>query len=137
MSKITGNDILKIALANPDVIVPPDALDAIKPQKGKNKFNAVAVVFDNIRFDSKAELKRYGDLRWLELEKQISDLKVHPTLELYAGVKYKPDFMYIENGVMVVEDVKGGKATQLDSFKNKWKQAQAKYPEFKFVIIGG
>lgn len=137
MSKITGNDILKIALANPDVIVPPDALDAIKPQKGKNKFNAVSVVFDNIRFDSKAEQRRYGELRTLELGKQISGLKVHPTLELYAGIKYKPDFMYVENGQTVVEDVKSKPTAQLESFKNKWKQAQAKYPNYKFVIIGG
>ena len=103
----------------------------------RNKFNAVSVIFDGIRFDSKAEMQRYGDLRLLELTGQISALKVHPTLELYAGVKYKPDFMYIENGVMVVEDVKSKPTAQLDSFKNKWKQAQAKYPNYKFVIIGG
>lgn len=129
-----GNEVLEIALQNPDVTIIGELPD--KAAK-RNKFNAVAVVFDGIRFDSKAEMARYGELRTLELEKQISGLAVHPTLDLYAGVKYKPDFMYTENGQTVVEDVKGGKATQTDAFKNKWKQAKAKYPEYKFVIVGG
>lgn len=129
-----GNEVLEIALQNPDVTIIGELPD--KATK-RNKFNAVAVVFDGIRFDSKAEMARYGELRTLELEKQISGLAVHPTLDLYAGVKYKPDFMYTENGQTVVEDVKGGKATQTDAFKNKWKQAKAKYPEYKFVIVGG
>lgn len=101
----------------------------------RNKFNAVSVVFNGIRFDSKAEMRRYGELRTLELGGQIGNLAVHPTLDLYAGVKYKPDFMYTENGQTIVEDVKGGKATQLESFKNKWKQAKEKYPEYRFVIV--
>lgn len=134
MSKITGNDILKIALANPDIVVPMEALQVAS--KSHNKFNAISVVFEGIRFDSKAELRRYGELRTLELNKEISGLKAHPTLVLYAGVKYKPDFMYIENGVTVVEDVKS-KPTITPLFKVKWKQAQELYPEFKFVIIGG
>ena len=72
MAKITGNDILKIALANPDVIVPRDALDAIKPTK-RNKFNAVKVDFDGLRFDSKAEMRVYGDYRLLELSHQRTE----------------------------------------------------------------
>lgn len=137
MSKITGNDILKIALANPDVIVPPDALDVIKPTKRASKFNAQPSVFNGIRFASKAEMRRYADLRLLELTGKISGLEVQPTLELHAGVKYRGDFRYIENGVTVIEDVKGGDATQTALFKVKWKQAQELYPDFKFVIIGG
>lgn len=131
MSK-RGNEILEIALQNPDVTIIGELPD--KAAK-RNKFNAVAVVFDGIRFDSKAELRRYGELRTLELGGQIKNLAPHPTIDLYAGVKYKPDFMYTENGVTVVEDVKGGKSTQTDAFKNKWKQAKAKYPNYKFLIV--
>lgn len=46
MPKITGNDILKIALANPHVTVPPEALDALKPAK-RNKYGAVACEFNS------------------------------------------------------------------------------------------
>jgi hypothetical protein len=127
-----GEIALKNALNNDQITI----IGELPEKTGKrNKFNAVAVVFDGIRFDSKAEMARYGELRLLELGGQISNLAPHPTLDLYAGVKYKPDFMYTENGVTVVEDVKGGKATQTDSFKNKWKQAKAKYPEYRFVIV--
>jgi hypothetical protein len=126
-----GEIALKNALNNDQITI----IGELPEKTGKrNKFNAVAVVFDGIRFDSKAEMARYGELRLLELGGQISNLAPHPTLDLYAGVKYKPDFMYTENGVTVVEDVKGGKATQTDSFKNKWKQAKAKYPEEKQII---
>lgn len=110
--------------------LPDDTKDA-----KRNKFNAVRCEFNGIHFDSKAEMRRYGELRTLELGGQIGNLAVHPTLDLYAGVKYKPDFMYTENGQTIVEDVKGGKATQLESFKNKWKQAKEKYPEYRFVIV--
>jgi len=133
--KFSAKELSRI-VAQPGYGIVNGELPTDEPTK-RNKFNAVAVVFDNIRFDSKAELRRYGELRTLEISGLIKELKVHPPLELYAGIKYKPDFMYIEDGQTVVEDVKGGKATQLESFKNKWKQAKAKYPEFKFVIIGG
>lgn len=137
MPKVTGNDILKIALANPDVTVPPEALDALKPTK-RNKYNAQRVeAFDGMKFDSKAEMRRYGELRWLEMNGDISDLKHHPIFPLHAGVKYIADFQYVEKGRVIVEDVKGGRATQTAAFKIKWKQAIELYPDIKFRIVGG
>lgn len=136
MPKITGNDILRIALANPDVIVPPEALDAIKPAAKRNKYNAVRVTaFDGMKFDSKAEMREYGVLRLREMVGEISDLAHHPVLVLPAGVKYEADFRYVENGRTVIEDVKGGKATQTALFKVKWKQAQAAYPDYEFRLV--
>lgn len=126
------DDVLKIALANPDVIVPPEAIG--KPAK-RNKFGNVPVVFDNIRFDSKAEMVRYSDLRLLELTGHISDLETQPVFVLTAGVKYKGDFRYIEAGKVIVEDVKGGKATQTRVFLNKWKQVKFLYPDIDFRLI--
>ena len=134
MAKITGNDILKIALANPDVIVPRDALDAIKPTK-RNKFNAVKVDFNGLRFDSKAEMKVYGELRLLELTGAITELSTQPVLELASGVKYRADFRHVENGRVVITEVKGGKATQTAAFKLKWRQEQALYPQYEFRLI--
>lgn len=127
-----GEIALKIALNNDQITI----IGELPEKTGKrNKFNAVAVVFDGIRFDSKAEMKYYGHLRELELLKQISGLEVHPTLELYAGVKYRADFRYIDDGQTVIVDVKGGKATQTPTFKMKWKQAKEKYPDYRFVIV--
>lgn len=134
MPKITGNDILKIALSNPDVVVPPEALDAIKPAK-RNKFNAVKVDFDGLRFDSKAEMRVYGDYRLLELTGAISELKPQPVLELPGGVKYKADFRHVEDGRVVITEVKGGKATQTQAWRNKWKQAKEMYPQYEFRLI--
>ena len=128
-----GNDVLKIALANPDVIVPAEALDSGKAKR-KNKFNAVQCEFDGMKFASKKELARYGELRLLELTGHISDLSVHVPLPLIAGVKYITDFMYTEDGKTIVEDTKGGKATQTPVFRLKWRQAQELYPDYIFRI---
>ena len=111
----------------------PDQLLALNPwlkdELGKkssrgNKFNAQRCEFNGIHFDSKAEMVRYGDLRLLELTGTISALEVKPVYELPAGIKYIADFRYIEAGKIIVEDVKGGKATQTSTFKNKWKQVK-------------
>jgi len=132
--KATANDALRIALANPDIVVPPEALDALKQAK-RNKYGNVRCEFDGMKFDSKAELSEYGSLRIREMMGEISDLKHHPVLELPAGIKYEADFSFIENGRVVIVDIKGGKATQTAAFKLKWKQAQHGYPHYEFRLI--
>jgi hypothetical protein len=72
---------------------------------------------DGIRFASKAEAKRYQQLRLLERGGAISGLEVQPcypletvnpwTGEVTAVGVYKADFRYQENGLVKVEDVKG------------------------------
>lgn len=132
----TSFEILQIAAANEQVHVPIEGLELLsKKGKGKNKFNAVRCEFNGIRFDSKAEMRRYGDLRLLELTGAITDLKPKPTFQLPGNVKYIADFGYTENGQAVIEDVKGGKATQTRVFINKWKQVKELYPQIKFVIV--
>lgn len=64
--KVTANDALRIALANPDIVVPPEALDALKQAK-RSKYGNIKTDFDGLRFDSKAEMQRYGDLRILQM----------------------------------------------------------------------
>lgn len=55
-----GEIALKNALNNDQITI----IGELPEKQGKrNKFNALAVVFDGIRFDSKAEMKRYGELR--------------------------------------------------------------------------
>ncbi len=98
---------------------------------GRNKFNAVSVVFNGIRFDSKAEMARYGSLRLLELTNQISDLELQPVFELPGKVRYRADFKYVENGKTIVEDVKGFETA---SWKIKKKLFLETYPDLELRI---
>lgn len=78
----------------------------------RNKFSAKKTEVDGLVFDSKAEAKRWCDLRTLELNGVISKLERQVRYDFEInGVKlgfYKADFRYRnERGVEVVEDVKG------------------------------
>jgi len=76
-----------------------------------NKFSAQKIEIDGITFDSRAEGRRYSQLKLLERAKEIKALAVHPTFPLKInGVTigtYKPDFVFFEGGRQIVEDVKG------------------------------
>jgi hypothetical protein len=71
---------------------------AISKPKSKNKYGAVKVKLDGYTFDSRAEAKRYGELKLLQKAGEIIELKVHPAYRLEIGGKliatYKPDFEY-------------------------------------------
>ena len=93
-------------------------------------------------FDSIAESKRYKELALLEKAGQIKGLELQPKFLLQEGFKkngktyrkieYIADFMYIENGKVIIEDVKGMKT---DVFKLKRKMFEYKYPEFELRIV--
>ena len=78
-----------------------------------SKFGAVKTTVDGIEFDSKAEAKRYSELRLLERAGQIKNLERQPRYDLEVnGVKigfYKADFRYWDqaSSQQIVEDVKG------------------------------
>lgn len=80
--------------------------------KRRHKFGATKAVVDGITFDSKAEAKRYGELRLMEKQGRICDLELQVRYDFALnGVKigfYKADFRYRDaKGATVVEDVKG------------------------------
>ena len=92
-----------------------------------NKFGAVAVVVEGIRFDSKAEAGRWQTLRMLERAGGISRLERQVVFPLLVnGVtigKYKADFVYYwPNNERVIEDVKGH---QTELFKRSAKHMAA------------
>jgi hypothetical protein len=75
---------------------------------------------DGLRFDSRAEAKRYQELRLMEMAGEIIGLSVHPRYTLVDGfrtkdgrwvgkITYAADFAYTDRatGRVVVEDVKG------------------------------
>lgn len=103
-----------------------------------NKFHAIKVRRDGYTFDSKAEDRRYCELRLLERAGEISDLQVHPSFTLldpctwngkhYPAVRFTPDFQYQENGRTVIEDVKS-KPTQTRDFKLRLRLWILNHPE--------
>lgn len=86
-----------------------------------SKYKAKKTEIDGITFDSKAEAKRYQELKLLERAGQIKHLSLQPRFMLQEGfvnvhtgkkermIEYVADFMYLENNVIIVEDVKGVK----------------------------
>lgn len=137
-----GEVALLNACANEQAHVPPEGWEVYEQIKhkqqaqGKNKFGAVPVKTPERTFASTAEYTRYGELRTLELQGYITDLECQPVFVLQAGVRYIADFRYSEDGQVIVEDVKGGKATMTGHFRDKWKQVKDQHPEIKFVLIG-
>ncbi|MCK5614784.1 DUF1064 domain-containing protein [Candidatus Pacearchaeota archaeon] len=85
-----------------------------------NKYNAKKTVVDGITFASKAEAKRYGELKQLEDQGEIGFLELQPKFECIINGKricnYFADFRYADprriethTTVTVIEDVKGVK----------------------------
>lgn len=102
-------------------------------------------------FDSKKEYSRWLELKMLERAGVITSLELQKPLviqgevirkdgQVIRPIVYKADFMYVENGTVIVEDVKGidsrtGKAITTDVFALKWKLLQALYPDYEFVVV--
>jgi hypothetical protein len=83
--------------------------------KRPSKYHAKPTVVDGIKFASKAEARRYGELTLLERVGKIKDIVLQPRVPIDVnGVRigtYVADFMYVdvETGETVYEDVKGVK----------------------------
>ena len=96
--------------------------------KRPNKFRNTPVTVEGIRFDSKAEAKRWGELRLLERANQIRDLERQVTYRLEVNSelvsRYVADFRYFDRArsKWVVEDVKGVRTPE---FKLKAKLMKA------------
>ena len=108
----------------------------------RNKYNAKKTEVDGVVFDSKREAARYRELKLLQDSGEIFNLVLQPTYTLqeafrdnqgkvHRAIKYKADFAYKENGVHIVEDVKG-KETAV--FKIKAKLFIKRYPGVVFRV---
>lgn len=90
----------------------------MKAMKSKRKYKNQKVKFDGFTFDSKKEFERYLVLKSELKTGKIQDLRLQqafvlaPSVKLKNEPKAKPamkyiaDFVYIRDGVQVVEDVK-------------------------------
>lgn len=82
-----------------------------EPEKQKPKYGNIKTEVDGIKFDSKKEAKRYGELNILLKSGEIGSLERQVVFELKIGdkrvCKYVADFVYTKKtGERIVEDVK-------------------------------
>ena len=146
-----------------DVFVPSDKSDSKEEKKKRSKYNNYKVYeyedgfISEVKdacghgrvsevYDSKKEYERWLTLQSLKKSGAISDLKrqvkyvLQPKFvkdgKTIREIAYIADFEYVNHrtGKTVVEDVKGGKATQTKEFLIKKKLLIYQYPEIEFVI---
>ena len=95
-----------------------------------SKYRAKKETVDGITFDSRKEASRYRQLKLMEKAKAIQDLQLQvkfpliPKSKYGREVKYIADFVYYDQGKMVVEDTKGFKT---DVYKLKKRLLAEKY----------
>lgn len=128
-----------------------------EPRQGKSKYHNIPAERSgenaNIRFSSQKEARRYDELMLMLKAGEIRDLRLQPQFTLQEAyttpdgkrvraIRYVADFSYErmrpywkgyeahcpdDGWYRVVEDTKGGKATQTPTYKMKKKMMQDKY----------
>ena len=98
-------------------VSPGYAARAVLQPAKKSKYRAVKTTVDGFTFASKAEAKRYQELKLLLEAREISFLELQPKFVLADSVtiggrkkpaiRYVADFAYYTPEGRVVEDVKG------------------------------
>ena len=106
------------------------------------KYRAKKTEIDGIKFDSKKEAKRYIALRELEKKGNIEKLMLQPRFLLQEGfrkngkayrkIEYVANFMYKQDGKLIIEDVKGIKT---DVYKLKQKLFEKRYQDLTIKEI--
>ncbi len=105
---------------------------AEKKAQKRNKYGAKATTVDGVEFDSKAEAKRYVQLKAMEKAGEIVDLQLQVRIPLLPvqnvpgrkerAVDYICDFVYMRNDTKIYEDVKSA-PTKTKEFILKRKMA--------------
>lgn len=112
----------------------------VKSAPKRAKYGAVRVKEDGYSFDSKAEHKRYCELKLMMRAREIFDLQVHPRFPLEVNGErigiYEADFSFREatdkmGGKLVCVDTKGFVTPE---FKLKAALFRALYPDVDFRV---
>ena len=105
-----------------------------------NKYRNVKCVYDGLKFDSKKEAQRYAELKLLEKCGVIQNLKTQvkfcivPKTEKNRRARfYIADFVYTENGVDTIEDVKSPITRRNPVYSLKKALVLVNYAEYNFV----
>lgn len=100
-----------------------------------NKYSAIKVTEDGILFDSRAEWRRYLELKLLLRAGIIKNLKTHVLFDcVINGIllfKYETDFTYQHDKYDCLEDVKG---VETGGFVIKFKTVRVLFPEYKMFL---
>lgn len=92
----------------------------------RHKFNAKPCEYENIKFSSKKEAKRYLELQALKRLGEVIFFLRQVPFHLTGGVKYVCDYLvFWKNGEVTIEDVKGMKTAM---YILKKKQVEQLYP---------
>lgn len=110
----------------------PSAARAYLQQPSRNKFNARVRCLDGVNFGSGKELKRWMELTYLQQAGEIHDLVAHPVYPLIINGRtigrMTLDSRYVTRaGVIVLEDVKGGRATKTEAYSLRKRVFEALY----------
>lgn len=97
-----------------------------------SKYKNIKTTIDGITFDSKAEARRYCDLRLLQRAGEVKAIILQPSFLLEGGVRYRADFAVIGKDGFWLEDVKG---YETQAFKIKKRLMAARYPEWELRLI--
>jgi hypothetical protein len=102
----------------------------------RSKYRNVRTEVDGIKFASRAEAKRYQELKILERAGEITRLDLQPRFDCWVNgnkvCTYVSDFRYFTDAGQIIEDVKGMKTPV---YKLKKKLVEACYPGVKIIEI--
>lgn len=114
-------------------------LEQMQAQSRRNatKYGNSKAERGNLRFDSQKEARRFDVLLEMQQAGVISDLRLQPQFTLQESyrteigeriraVRYTADFSYVQDGKLVVEDVKS-KATRTKEYLRNRKFMRAKF----------
>lgn len=105
-----------------------------------NKYHAKKIEVDGHTFDSKAEARRYQQLRLMQMGGEISGLELQRRFVVFekgaASIEYVADFCYRDERTRenVVEDVKG---VRTEAYRLKRKMFLASWSGFSLYEIHG
>ena len=101
----------------------------------RSKYNNVRTEADGIVFDSKAEARRYGELKLLAQANEIMGFARQPSFILPGEppIRYIPDFLVCGiDGKIWVEDVKGMETPAFKLKKKLWNECY-KWLELRII----
>ena len=99
----------------------------------RNKYRNVPCVVDGINFPSKAEARRYSELKLMKQAGTIRWFNRQPSFLLSGGIRYRPDFIVCgQDGRVWVEDVKG---MVTPVFRMKQKIWAEMYPDIPLEVV--
>ncbi|MCL2215428.1 MAG: DUF1064 domain-containing protein [Defluviitaleaceae bacterium] len=114
-------------------VTPEQYRQLVKKATKPSKYRNIKTEVDGINFDSRAEARRYGELKMLRQAGEIKGFMLQPSFTLPGGIRYRPDFMVCDmDGTVWVEDVKG---METKEFKIKKKLWEAQYPWLELRLI--